>query len=277
MDLQFIDKISEHLTPNNKQQTINNKQQTINNKLQTTNHFSMKYLLQILLLLTSLPGFGQKQFVVDPDAELREISGSFTSIKVSNAIHLYLSKGDTEAIAISADEEKYKQGIKTEIENGELHIFYDGPRVWNGRNQKLNVYVSYKSLEQITASSASNVLLAGIMELPMLNIKISGASDFKGQLNIGELNVRLSGASDMKLSGTVKNITIECSGASDFKSYDLISETAVVKASGASDITITVNKEITANASGASNVYYKGDAILKEKHSSGASSIAKVD
>jgi Putative auto-transporter adhesin, head GIN domain len=237
----------------------------------------VKYLLQILCLLTSFTSFAQKQFVVDPDAEVREVFGSFTSIKVSNAVHLYLSKGDVEAIAISADEEKYKQGIKTEIDNGALNIFYDGPRVWNGRNQKLNVYVSYKSLEQITATSASNVLVAGVMELPLLNIKISGASDFKGQLNIEELNVKLSGASDMRLSGTVKNINVECSGASDFKSYGLIAETGSIKASGASDVTITINKEMTVNASGASNVYYKGDAVVKEKHSSGASSIAKED
>ena len=131
----------------------------------------MKYFLQILLLLVSFTGFAQKQFVVDPDAEIREINGSFTSIKVSNAIHLYLSKGDVEAIAISANEEKYKQNIKTEIENGELRIFYDGPKGWNERNQKLNVYVSYKLLAQITATSASNILVAGIMELPLLNIK----------------------------------------------------------------------------------------------------------
>jgi hypothetical protein len=237
----------------------------------------MKYFFQIFFLLITFSATAQKQFVVDPDAEVREVAGSFTSIKVSNSIHLYLSKGDVEAIAISADEEKYKQGIKTEIENGELHIFYDGPRVWNGRNQKLNVYVSYKSLEQITASSASNILVAGIMQLPMLNIKISGASDFKGQINVEELNVKLSGASDMRLSGTVKNINVECSGASDFKSYDLVTEIGNIKASGASDVSITVIKEIIVNASGASNVYYKGDAVIKEKHSSGASSIAKED
>ena len=79
----------------------------------------------------------------------------------------------------------------------------------------------------------------------------------------------------MRLSGTVKNINVECSGASDFKSYDLMAETASIKVSGASDVSITVSKEMIANASGASNLYYKGDAIIKEKHSSGSSSIAK--
>jgi hypothetical protein len=237
----------------------------------------MKYFLQILCLLLGFTGFAQKQFVVDADAEVREITESFTSIKVSNAIHLYLSKGEVEAIAISAEEEKYKQGIKTEINNGELHVFYDGPRVWNGRHQKLNVYVSYKTLAQITASSASNILIAGVMELPLLNIKISSACDFKGQINIGVLNVKISGASDMKLSGIVKNINVECSGASDFKSFDLTAETASIKASGASDVNITVSKEIIVNANGASNVSYKGEAVVKEKHSSGASSISKED
>jgi Putative auto-transporter adhesin, head GIN domain len=247
------------------------------NEQQTTNNSLMKHLLQIFFLITTLSTAAQKQFVLDADAEVREITGNFTSIRVSSSIHLYLSKGEVEAVAISASEEKYKANIKTEIENGELHIFYEGDRIWNGRNQKLNVYVAYKNLEQITASGASNVLIAGVMELPSLNIKLSGASDFKGQLSIENLNVKISGASNMHLSGNAKNTNVECSGASDFKSYDLTTGTASIKASGASDVNITVNKEITANVSGASNVFYKGAALVKEKHSSGASSFANED
>ncbi len=237
----------------------------------------MKCLLQIFLLITTFSAAAQKQFVLDDDAEVREIYGSFTSIRVSSGIHLYLSKGDIEAVAISASKEKYKEGLKTIIENGELHIFFESLKMLSTGNQKLNVYVAYKNLEQITASGASNVLIAGVMKLPSLNIKLSGASEFNGQLNIDDLNVKISGASDIHLSGNAKNANIECSGASDFKSYDLTTETASIKASGASDVNITVNKEITANASGASNVFYKGAAVVKEKHSSGASSISKED
>ncbi len=235
----------------------------------------MKFIFQILLLLITFGANAQKQFVVDADAEVRTIAGSFTSVKVSNGIQLYLSKADTEAIAISAVQKSYRDGIKTEIENGELHIFYEGEKSWIGRNRKLSVYVAYKSIEYITASSASNIIVAGIMDLPYLNIKLSGASDFKGQINIASLNVKCSGASDMKLSGTAKNMNIECSGASDVYAYELIVDNCTVKASGASDVNITANIEITANASGASNIFYKGDGELKEKNISGASIIAK--
>jgi hypothetical protein len=48
-----------------------------------------------------------------------------------------------------------------------------------------------------------------------------------------------------------------------------------VRASGASDIRITVNKELTANVSGATDVKYKGDGVVKDIRSSGSSSISK--
>lgn len=237
----------------------------------------MKYIFQIFILLTSFVANAQKHFVVDADAEVRTITGSFTSVKVSNAIHLYLSKGEEEAVAISATDQKYKNGIKTEVINGELIINYDGPKIWSLRNHKLNVYVSYKSLQQISASSASFVMLVGVTDLPLLSIVMSGASNIAGTLKVTEFNIKCSGASDVNIKGAAKNLYVECSGASDLNAFDLAVENCTIKASGASDVNITATKEITINASGASNVFYKGTAVVKEKNSTGASTVAKKD
>ena len=68
---------------------------------------------------------------------------------------------------------------------------------------------------------------------------------------------------------------IESSGASDVKGYDLVTDECTAKASGASDINITVNKVISANASGASDIYFKGEALIKDMHSSGASTVGR--
>lgn len=236
----------------------------------------MKYLKVILLLFVGFNATAQRQFVVDPDAELRELSATFSSINVSSGIQVYLSKSDVEILAISASNDKYKEGIKTTVVNGVLNIFYSGDKIRFGKNYKMNVYLGYKKLEQIQCSGASNIYIAGIMELPLLNVQMSGASEFKGEIKIDELNIKLSGASNMKLHGSAKNINIESSGASDVKAFDLMTETCNIKSSGASDVNITVSKEISANASGASNVYYKGPAELKVKQSSGSSSIARV-
>ena len=236
----------------------------------------MKYIIGLYLLLTGLNVQAQKQFVVDPGAVVREITGSFTSLKVSSGIHVFISHSEKEVIAISASDNKYRDGIKTEIINAVLHVFYKGDKIRYNSNFRLNVYIGYKTLEQIQISGASNLVVAGVLEQPLLNIQLSGASQLKGELKANDLNMKLSGASEAKLSGTVKNINIESSGASDVKAYELVAENCNVRASGASDVNITVTNDMAVNATGASNVYYKGTAELKSKQATGASSIARV-
>ncbi len=48
---------------------------------------------------------------------------------------------------------------------------------------------------------------------------------------------------------------------------------AIVHASGASNANVTVSQLLKAEASGASNINYKGDPSVRESNSSGASNI----
>lgn len=219
--------------------------------------------------------FAQKQFVVDPNAETRSINKSFHEIKVSGGIDIYLSQSDKEAIAVSASEDKFKANIKTVVENDILRIYYDGDKNWGGRNRKMVVYISFINLDKIDASGASDVTVAGSIKTTALKMIMSGASDFKGDVVVTSLDIDLSGASDIKISGSATSVNIESSGASDVKGYDLVTDMCSAKASGASDINITVNKELSAHASGASDIYYRGSGIIKEVHSNGASTVAK--
>ena len=96
-----------------------------------------------------------------------------------------------------------------------------------------------------------------------------------GNVKVNTLDINLSGASDAKISGTAITVNIKSSGASDVKDFDLVTDFCNANISGASDVHITVNTELTASASGASDIKYKGNGVIKEKHSSGASSIMK--
>lgn len=234
-----------------------------------------KILLSVAVLLATTFTYAQKTLVNDANAEQRTLNGSFNAIKVSGGIDLYLSQFETESIAVSASEEKYKANIKTVIENGELRIYYEGDKLWNTGHKKLKAYVSFKKLERLTASGASDVQVSGEISVPSLKIDFSGASDFKGAVKVNTLDIELSGASDAKISGTATEVSIHSSGASDVKGYDLITEVCSAKASGASDINITVNKELNVHASGASDIFYKGTAVIKDMHSSGASTVSR--
>ena len=74
----------------------------------------MKKLLLILAItFSAVIAHAQKTIVNDANAEPRELTGSFNAIKVSGGIDIYLSQFETESLAVSASEDKYKQNIKT--------------------------------------------------------------------------------------------------------------------------------------------------------------------
>lgn len=235
----------------------------------------MKKIFSFLFLLMASASLLNAQQVNDPNAEKRNVSG-FHGINVANAFDVYLSQGNEDAVAVSAAETKYRDRIKVEVKDGILSVRYDNEGLgWGSGNKKLKAYISFKTLDKLTVSGACDVFITGTIRSDKLDINQSGASDLKGKLDVKQLTVDLSGASDITVSGTATNLSVEASGASDFKGFDLVTDVCDAKASGASDIKITVNKELSAHASGASDVRYKGEGVIKDIKTGGASSVSK--
>lgn len=234
----------------------------------------MKKIGFLLLMILPVALMAQKQIINDENAQPRNI-GSFHAIRVSNAIDLYLSQSDEEALAVSAIKPEFRDRIKTVVEDGVLKISYDDDSKWWKGNKKLKVYVSFKNIDKLTATGASDVVVNGTMKANELALSMGGASDFKGTVEANVLDVNLSGASDAVVQGKVTLLKVDANGASDFKGYDLMADNCNVEASGASDIKVTVNKELNARASGASGVHYKGDGVIRDLRTSGASNVSK--
>lgn len=236
-----------------------------------------KMIAGSLLLLVALSACAQTTIINDANAEKRNVSG-FTAIKVSGGIDLFLNQGDEEAVAVSASEDKYRNRIKTEVSDGLLRIWFDGDGInWGWvSNKKLRAYVSVKTLKKLEASGASDVIVSGILKGGDMEMHFSGASDFKGALDASTLKIRINGASDMTVSGTAGTLEISASGASDFKGYNFSVDNCDATASGASDIKITVNKEMNANATGASDIRMKGNGVIRKTSNNGASSVKKI-
>jgi hypothetical protein len=236
-----------------------------------------KFFLVLTIFFAAFSSKAQNDIVVDANASVRTVTGSFDAIKVSGGIDLYLSQSDNIAVAVSASNEDYKEGIRTVIENGILRIFYEGEKGWIKKDRKLRAYVSFSDLKKIDASGACDVFVIGSVTTAALILHMSGACDFSGTVKVATLDINLSGASDAKIAGSAKAVNIKSSGASDVRAFDLVTDVCNANVSGASDVSITINSELTASASGASDITYKGEGIIKEKHSSGASSITKAN
>jgi hypothetical protein len=230
--------------------------------------------LQLLLVAIGLACSSFAQQVNDANAEIREAK-NFHAIVLSSAFDVYLSQGNEEAVAVSASDDKIKEKIKVEVKQGVLYIGLDYKDSRGTGNQKLKAYISFRQLDRLVVSGACDVFVSGVIKSDKLAIELSGASDMKSKIEVDKLTVELSGASDIILSGKATQLDITASGASDFKGFDLLSDICNAHASGSSDIRITVNKELTAQASGSSDVYYKGEAVIREVKSSGSASVRK--
>jgi Putative auto-transporter adhesin, head GIN domain len=274
----------------------------------------MQKLFAVLLFVVAGFNLNAQNVVHDANAQVRNVS-SFSKIRVSSAISLYLSQGNTQGVAVSAEDADAISKIRTEVNNGVLKIYVENG-VWNGwnwSNKHLKAYVTFTTLEMLDVSGASNVELTdpinvgdfnlelsgasnmkGVIKGSDLNFNVhgasnakidvtgtslelsqSGASNFKGQINTPKASFDLSGASTIDIDGTAADLVIDASGASNFKGGDLQAENCKIEATGASSASITVSKAIDATASGASSIHYSGGASITNIDVSGGSSVKK--
>lgn len=237
----------------------------------------MKQLLILFLLLSGWMGASAqetKHLVKDANAQQRSV-GSFTGIQISGAIDVYVTQSKESAVAVSAANAEMRDNIVTEVRGNTLYVSFKGNWSSGWKDPKAKAYISISTLEMLDISGASDVNLVGSIKADNLLVKLSGASDIKGDIQCNNARVVITGASDVKLTGKVGRIKIQASGASDCKCYDLIADIAEINASGASDVQINVQQEISVQASGASSVNYKGSPQLKTAKVEGASSFSK--
>lgn len=235
-------------------------------------------LLITIFSFGALFSIAQNPKVIDDrNAQKRNVQG-FHGIEISSGIDLYLSQGSEEAVAVSASDIDTRDRIVTDVSGGILRIYVENHGFnWSWHNRHMKAYVSCRQLDQLTASGGSDVYIQDAIHSESLKMHLSGGSDLRGKLNVGELNVTQSGGSDSYISGSARTLFVHTSGGSDYHGYDLAADNCEVEASGGSDAYVTVNKEMTAHASGGSDIHYKGSGVLRDSRASGSGSISRRD
>lgn len=180
--------------------------------------------------------------------ETREVS-EFKSVDVSSIFEVEITAQKDYAVEVEADD-NLLQHIKTEVSGGTLRIKSDDSLK---PASPIRIRISAPDIEGIEASGASKVTLS--------NLKNS------------RLAVDASGVAKIDIAGETSNLQVDVSGASKVDAERLISENAIVDASGASHASVNVLNELRTDASGASKIRYTGSPRNVEKNTSGASSV----
>jgi hypothetical protein len=209
--------------------------------------------------------------------EIRNVS-NFKGIRISSGIDLYVKQGSTESVRVVADEERMSK-IKTEKEGDVLKIYAGTEKGWFnfewGWNNKKSakVYVTVKDLNSISATGGSDVFSEGKLDLIKLDLKATGGSDIKLELDTDELICATTGGSDVTLSGTATVFKASATGGSDLKAKNLRTNYCSVSSTGGSDAHVWAEKEISISATGGSDVYHKGGARVVKSSATGGSDV----
>jgi len=232
-------------------------------------------LLSFSLFLFSCNVFDEH---VRPSGDVTTRNESFenyNAINTSHAFQVYVNFSDTEEIIEIEANDNLHQHIEVKLVNNTLEIGLRDNISIRG-SATLKAYITTRHVSSFSGSGASRFINQSPIEAENVNIHLSGASNFSGDIQTSELIVDLSGASVMNISGISNEFDIEASGASVCRDFGF--ETNYLKAdiSGASGLYLTINDEIDVEASGASNLHYKGNAVISHQDMSGASTIKKI-
>jgi DUF4097 and DUF4098 domain-containing protein YvlB len=104
-------------------------------------------------------------------------------------------------------------------------------------------------------------------------LSASSAGDIKIEVNSKNVDVDISSSGDITLTGETDMLRADLSSAGDLKAYDLKSREADISVSSAGDADVNVSERLTARASSAGDINYKGDPKYIDAHSSSAGGV----
>ncbi len=207
-----------------------------------------------ILILLSIALVGCRNWGIrgngKPIVEARNVA-PFEKVEVSGAFYVKIIVGEKPGVKIRAESNLLKY-IETEVHNGTLEI-----------SSRRHLSPRKKLLIKVTTPKLKGLESSGVNKIIVLNV------------HTPNLDVTCSGASEIKLIGKVKKLTAEVSGASSINSAKLLAEYVNLDVSGASQAYVFASKILSAEASGASSIKYKGNPEKVETDVSGVSSIAK--
>ena len=129
--------------------------------------------------------------------------------------------------------------------------------LFRSRKHKGQVEITLPTLAILEISGANNASISGFKE-DRMEIEINGYSKVNFDVDINDLEIKVQGASTAVLTGSGGEMLVKVSGASGLEAFDYSVDICNVKVTGASNAEINVKDMLEANASGASNILYKG-------------------
>jgi hypothetical protein len=237
--------------------------------------FNQKYNMQRITLFTLLLFFGISTISVAnvlSDTETRKL-GNFSEVSVSNGIKLYLIPGNENKAVIEVEDMELED-VVTDIQGDRLVIKVSNRKKWgwNWKSKRIEVTLTYKNIEEIAASSGSNVSSDQPLEADELEFDTSSGASISLEIKGKKVSAESSSGSSIRLAGSTRTLDVEVSSGASIKAEDLEADEVDAEGSSGGSIRVWAKSELDADVSSGASVRYKGNPskISKDKSSGGS-------
>ena len=212
---------------------------------------------------------------------------AFNGIETSSGVDVEFTQSPTQSVVVKVEPEK-QQYVITEVENGVLKIFVRNKGVKNLNFNSLKVIVSgpklsklitksgsiFKAVNQINETTFAASCSSGSQVSRDFKISTNTALDVssgvsvKMNLETKSLALEASSGSSIKLSGKADSGVYSASSGSSISAGDFVTKSAVVDASSGASVKINTTESLTASATSAASVQYRGNPSKVTKSAS---------
>lgn len=199
--------------------------------------------------------------------EERDAEESFTIVKASEGLDVYITQSETASIEVEADENVIAL-IATDINNGVLKIHTEKNI---GRCKAKKVHVSLPTIDKIISTSGADVYGTSTIVAETIEVKSNSGADIKLEVEAENISCSTSSGADIKISGTADSLEASASSGSDIHAKDLVVKDCNASASSGADVTVNVTEKLVASSSSGGDVNYYGNptSVAKNKSVSG--------
>ncbi|MES2730686.1 MAG: PspC domain-containing protein [Bacteroidota bacterium] len=199
----------------------------------------------------------------------------FDKLDMGNAFVIEVNQGNEFKVMASGDRHDVND-LEVEVNEGTLKIGYDDNHPFQfNRHKRVTLHITMPRLRSVEFSGASRSTIHGFHSNEPIFIDISGASKSDINLSASSLDMEVSGASVVNIKGQSQRLKADISGASTLDTYELSAKQVEIEATGASTARVNAEESLTAEASGISNIHYRGNPRTLNNDTSGASSVKK--
>jgi hypothetical protein len=228
-------------------------------------------LLAAVLAVSGCGSNGGGRTASGATASRRIDAAGVTRLDVAYGFDVRVRLGQPEAVTLTYDD-NLADVVNVRVDGRTLRIQLK-PNSNIDNRPTLRAEVTMARLEEVRAAGASTVTVASKLPDSGQRLLISGSSRVVVDLALDQASATVSGSSRLELTGTANTLSAQGSGASRLELAELRLQDLDVKLSGASHGSVQVDRTITAQVSGASNLTYKGTPQFSKRDTSGGSSI----